>query len=83
MLASALAPTPGVSIKTDEIVACGQAATRLIATGVARDTNTARNMLVLFFRDGPTFYSLAYTFRYAAPMPDAETALAALCPTKP
>ena len=34
----------------------------------------------LVVRIEPALYTFMYTFRYVAPMPDAENALAALCP---
>ncbi|MGZ3498870.1 MAG: hypothetical protein ACXWNJ_07565 [Vulcanimicrobiaceae bacterium] len=73
---------PGVSIHSDKITACGQSVDRLIATGLANDTNTKRNLEVLMFRRGPALYTLTYSFRYASPMANAETALTALCPTQ-
>lgn len=80
MLTAAFKSRPGVSVTVDTISMCGATPRRLIATGLAGLSDTAHNVEVVVFRREPALYMFEYTFRSAAPMPDAEQALAALCP---
>jgi hypothetical protein len=82
MIKTALASVPGASLTSDKTVECGLPAEHLIATGIAREASTQRNFVMFVFRFGPAIYTLQYTFPYAKPMPDAVSALAALCPNK-
>jgi hypothetical protein len=59
---------------------CGQPAQRIVVTGLPSPANALRNLEVIAFRDHDALVTLAYTFRYASPMPDAERAQIALCP---
>lgn len=74
--------SPGVSITINKAVLCGQPGERLVATGIAQKTNTQNNLEVWDFRFGPAIYYLMYLFRSDKPMPDAESGLANLCPSK-
>jgi len=76
----ALGQLQGVSIRRGAMTICGQSAQRLIATGLVSPGKPARNIEAILFRREPALYTLTYTFHSAAPMPDAENALAALCP---
>lgn len=59
---------------------CGREAHHVLAVGVTAWDPRERNIEAFFFKDGATLYTLSYTFQTAAPMPDAEVALEALCP---
>ena len=76
----ALSSVPGASVTHSELTVCGFHGERVIVTGLADPTNAASNFEVLLFRKEPALYTLQYVFRSAAPMPDAEQALATLCP---
>jgi hypothetical protein len=79
MLQSIFKQLSGVSTQTAAITACGQPADRILVTGLAASNNSKRNIEVVMFRDGEKFYSLTYSFRYVAPMTDAESELLTLC----
>jgi hypothetical protein len=83
MLESILGPVRGVSTQTSSITACGQPADRMLVTGLAAPKNSQRNLEVVMFRSGGALYSLTYSFRYGAPMTDAESALLTLCGKSP
>ena len=59
---------------------CGRDADHVLAVGVTAWDPRRRNVEAYFFKDGATLYMLAYNFQSAEPMPDAEAALALLCP---
>lgn len=72
---------PGVGIQRSSLQACGQPASRIVVTGVAKPSSPQTNNIeVLAFRAEPAIYSLTYTFKSPAPLPDAEAALLTLCP---
>jgi hypothetical protein len=83
MLQSIFKPMSGVSTQTDAITACGQPADRILVTGLAAPKNSRRNIEVVMFRDSGKLYSLTYSFRYVAPMSDAESELLTLCAKSP
>ncbi|MBC5806930.1 MAG: hypothetical protein GIW96_12045 [Candidatus Eremiobacteraeota bacterium] len=68
-----------VSVRRDVVEACGHTADRMLVTGLAATASSRRNTEVLMFRGDGALYSLTYTFRYPAPMSDAESALLTLC----
>lgn len=80
MFEIALSQEPKASIHRDQITICGRIADRATITGLASANNSLRNSEIVLFRREPALYMMMYTFRYAAPMPDAADALAALCP---
>jgi len=71
---------PSATATRNALSICGRTADRVIALGIAAADPRQDNFEIFFFRDGATMYTLAYTFRTPAPMPDAESALTALCP---
>ena len=71
---------PGASVTTDTVDICGSPQPRLTVTGIASPANSLKNGEFILFRREPAMYMFEYTFRYAKPMPDAESALATLCP---
>jgi hypothetical protein len=80
MLWDAFKSIRGASIQQSSIVECGEQADRLIVTGTADKSNEFRNIEVVMFRVEPALFTLTYSFRYAAPMADAEEALTSICP---
>ena len=80
MVQLALSSVPGVAITRGPITICGQAAQRLIATGLAAPGKPSKNIEAILFRREPALYTFTYTFLSAAPAADAESALSALCP---
>ena len=82
MLQTALSVLPSAvfQIRAPETV-CGQPANRIVVTGLAGTSPGAQNFEMIAFRNGSTLYTLEYSFMQAAPKPDAENALASLCPT--
>jgi hypothetical protein len=63
-----------------DMTLCGQPAEKLVVSGLATPANAVRNAEIVAFRDRGAFFSLSYTFRSASPAPEAESALASLCP---
>jgi hypothetical protein len=74
---------PTATVVHNALSMCGRSADRVVALGIAAADPRQDNFEMFFFRNGATMYTLAYTFRTAAPMPDAESALTALCPAGP
>jgi hypothetical protein len=69
----------GVSVRRDVVAACDRSADRLLVTGLAATESSHSNIEAVMFRSGTALYSLIYSFRSAAPMTDAESALLTLC----
>lgn len=81
MIQTAFRQLPGTVVTADSEKVCGQQAQRIVLTGHADPASPdANNLEIIEFRLEPALYSLTYTFKGPAPLPNAEAALLTLCP---
>src|SRR5579872_4970647 len=81
-ISKVLLEQPGVTVKSDSELICGETAQHLVAVGVASAEDKARrNVDVFLFRIEPYMYSFMYTFQSAQPKAEAETKRKTFCPS--
>ena len=84
MIQTVFKQVPDAAVVAGVAMVCGVQARRIIVTGHAGPSNPdANNLEILEFRVEPALYSLTYTFKSKAPVPEDEAALLTLCPKSP